>query len=318
MIFEMLEFARATETVLDWATERDDTLIIVAGNQPVGGLMVERNFGVGELPKVRWNETANEVPSLPIYAWGPSSERLTELDATMPLLARLNQLSTVEQDCNPPTPPEISPTDTLTITETDEMPAISPTPFPTATPLPPITTTHTITLTIQKGIDDAEENKATGEISLSSSDLELMLDWVGLTEQLVGLRFRDVPLPANAEILTATLTFTADEAGDTYTKLLIHGEATGDAGIFTDETANLSDRRLTSAVTVWENMPAWTDDNLSYHSPSLTYVIQEIINQEDWQSGNALVLLISGEGQRIAESFDGAPDESATLQIIYR
>ena len=42
-------------------------------------------------------------------------------------------------------------------------------------------------------------------------------------------------------------------------------------------------------------------------TPPLTAVIQEIVNRSGWTSNNALVLLLTGTGTRIAESFNGVP-----------
>ena len=49
----------------------------------------------------------------------------------------------------------------------------------------------------------------------------------------------------------------------------------------------------------------------------LSPVIQEVIAQPDWQEGNALVLIITGSGQRVAECYDGDPAGAPTLCIEY-
>jgi hypothetical protein len=58
-------------------------------------------------------------------------------------------------------------------------------------------------------------------------------------------------------------------------------------------------------------------------------VIQEIVDRTGWSSGNSLVVIITGSGNRIAESFDGdsgaaapllqvayAPEPAAMLQLV--
>jgi hypothetical protein len=47
-------------------------------------------------------------------------------------------------------------------------------------------------------------------------------------------------------------------------------------------------------------------------------VIQEIVNRPGWASGNSLVILISGTGKRVAESFNGDKTGAALLHVEYR
>ena len=46
-------------------------------------------------------------------------------------------------------------------------------------------------------------------------------------------------------------------------------------------------------------------------------VIQEIVSQPGWASGNALALIVTGTGERVAESRDGAPEGAPLLHIEY-
>ncbi len=39
----------------------------------------------------------------------------------------------------------------------------------------------------------------------------------------------------------------------------------------------------------WDNIPAWTQDT-EYQSPDISAIVQEIVNQAGWVSGNHLVL----------------------------
>ena len=52
-------------------------------------------------------------------------------------------------------------------------------------------------------------------------------------------------------------------------------------------------------------------------TPPLTAVIQEIVNRSGWTSNNALVLLLTGTGTRIAESFNGVPGAAPLLHVEY-
>jgi alkaline phosphatase len=77
MVPEVVEFARAVEVAVAWASERDDTLIIVTADHETGGLSVRKGRGVGQAPRVRWSTTGHTGVRVPLYAWGPGAERLT-------------------------------------------------------------------------------------------------------------------------------------------------------------------------------------------------------------------------------------------------
>ena len=49
----------------------------------------------------------------------------------------------------------------------------------------------------------------------------------------------------------------------------------------------------------------------------LSALIQEVIALPDWQAGNALVFIISGSGERDAESYDGDPTAAPRLYVEY-
>ena len=69
-VFETLEFANAFQVVLDWATERDDTLIIVTADHECGGLVVKKKRGKGFMPEVLWSSEDHTGANVPIYAVG--------------------------------------------------------------------------------------------------------------------------------------------------------------------------------------------------------------------------------------------------------
>jgi hypothetical protein len=57
----------------------------------------------------------------------------------------------------------------------------------------------------------------------------------------------------------------------------------------------------------------------SQATPNLSPVIQEIINQSGWTSGNSLVIIITGGKtvKRVAESFEGDAAGAPLLHIEY-
>ena len=166
----------------------------------------------------------------------------------------------------------------------------------------------TLTASIAASADDAEESRASGTVSLASSDLELVDD-TGL--QTVGLRFTGLALPPGAAIVDARLQFTADESQSGATTLDIAAHAADHAAAFTTNAQNLSSRPLTSASVPW-SPAAWTAAAAgpAQQSPNLAALVQEIVDRPGWASGNALAFLIEGSGHRTADAFDksgGAP-----------
>ena len=174
-----------------------------------------------------------------------------------------------------------------------------------------------IETTVADGGDDAEELVTTGRTRLRSSDLELVLDDV---DQLIGIRFADVAIPNAAIVESARLQFTVDEPSAAPTELLIHGEASDAAAPFEATSRSISSRALTGAAITW-TPPPWTvsgasgDDQLT---PDLSAVVQEIVDRADWSSGNALAFVLGGNGQRVAEAFEGEPDAAARLIVEFR
>ncbi|MEM1070116.1 MAG: dockerin type I domain-containing protein [Planctomycetota bacterium] len=173
-----------------------------------------------------------------------------------------------------------------------------------------------VTSRVSASVDDAEE-KATGGIRLTSSDLELTTDKG--SPQTIGLRFADITVPANANIVSASIQFQVDEVNTVATSLSIRGEATDNALSFTSARENISSRLVTQAEVAWAPDPwlARRDAGDAQRTPDLATIIQEIVNRPGWISGNALGIVITGTGERTAESFDGVPTAAPLLRIEY-
>lgn len=164
--------------------------------------------------------------------------------------------------------------------------------------------------------DDAEESPA-GNVSLSSSDLELTDDG---GDQTVGLRFASVPLPTkNAErIKEAYIQFTVDEPSDRPTALWISGELSVNSDRFSASSHDVTSRDRTSEQVAW-TPPGWNaigESGPDQRTPDLTKIVQEIVSQPNWKSGNAISFIIGGEGKRIAVSSRGSNKEAARLVIV--
>jgi hypothetical protein len=49
----------------------------------------------------------------------------------------------------------------------------------------------------------------------------------------------------------------------------------------------------------------------------LSAVVQEIVARPGWTSGNALTLIVTGTGKRVAEARDGLPAAAPLLHVEY-
>ena len=184
----------------------------------------------------------------------------------------------------------------------------------------------TINKRIAAASDDAEEEGPTGttpnRMWLSSSDIELVSDFQSPTAgvQKIGLRFTAMTIPAGAIITGAALNFRAiaADAGMTNsdaTSLTIRGQLATNATTFTTTSGNISSRTLTTASASW--VPSNWTSGTDYPSPSLVTVIQEIVNQGGWASGNALAIIITGTGHRASTAWDTDAANAARLEVTY-
>jgi bacillopeptidase F len=162
-------------------------------------------------------------------------------------------------------------------------------------------TTGSVDVRVGAGPDDAEE-RPSGSVSLSSSDLELVRD---RDDQTVGMRFAGVEVPARATITSAWIELQVDEATSEPTSLTIAGQATGNAPPFGTTARDVSGRARTAARVEWRDVPPWTTVGDRHRSPDVADVVQEIVDRDDWAPGNALALIVTGTGRRVAEAWDG-------------
>ena len=174
----------------------------------------------------------------------------------------------------------------------------------------------TVDVQVAASSDDAEE-RPTGNVTLTSSDLELTQD--GTNQQVVGMRFTGLNIPPGASIQNAYLQFQVDETGSDVTSLTIHGEAADNAATFIATSGNITSRTTTAASVPWMPAPWLTTGEAGpdQRTDDISTVIQEIVNRPGWSSGNSLAIIISGTGDRTAESFNGVPAAAPRLHVEY-
>jgi len=169
--------------------------------------------------------------------------------------------------------------------------------------------------------DDAEEDVDDGSVDGWGSYLELIhdADPGNDEDQVVGIRFQDIPVPQGARIKRAYVQFTAhpEDPSSEKTDLVLHAELAANADSFKNVLHNITSRRKTAASVKWSPEP-WTvpgERSEKQCTPDLSLLIQEVVDQPDWQEGNALVLIISGSGRRNAQSREGAWSGTPMLYV---
>jgi len=172
-----------------------------------------------------------------------------------------------------------------------------------------------IQLSVNASADDAEENTE-GVVNLKSTDLELVEE--KHDSQIIGIRFTDLDIPKDAKIVEAHLQFTTDEASSDTTYIKIQVEQTPNATSFTKSYYDVSSRDLFEQEVEWYP-EAWSvagESGEKQTTPDLSSLLQQVISQPQWQQGNAVAFIISGEGKRVAESYDGASNNGAPKLIV--
>ncbi len=151
-------------------------------------------------------------------------------------------------------------------------------------------------------------------IDVWSTDLEFTEDG-GL--QTVGIRFPGIAIPQGTSIIDAYIEFQADETDSVATSAVIAAEAIDDGLPFTEAQNDITSRTVTGASVAWPNISPWNTVGEKHQTPNLGPVVQEVINRAGWQSGNALVVIITGTGKRTAESYDGSASGAPRLVVSF-
>ena len=171
---------------------------------------------------------------------------------------------------------------------------------------------------INTGSDDAEEF-ASGEVNISSTDLELINEGAN-GDQTVGMRFVGLNIPQGATISNAYIQFTVEDNNDVDPcQVTIYGQASDDAPTFTTDNHNITNRPLTTAAINWSpsGWPNIAETGLGQQTVDIAALIQEIVNRSGYTASSAIAILINGNGRRTAESYDGAPNLAPELCVTY-
>ena len=176
--------------------------------------------------------------------------------------------------------------------------------------------------------DDGEDHIAypgqadDGAEGFGSSDLEI--PWEdgirSSSYQVIGMRFIDLQIPKGSEVVNAYVQFTGDDDDNNKltggpVNLIINGLLQPNPAVFSSGEDFYTDRDpKTTTEVAWSNIPNWTNNRATAaaRTPDISSIIQEIIDQDDWAGGNALIIFIRddetnpSEGQRSALAGPGA------------
>jgi hypothetical protein len=136
-------------------------------------------------------------------------------------------------------------------------------------------------------------------------------------DQIIGWRFKNITIPSGSYITNAFIKWTSKDTSTSAANWILQGQLTADASTFTTLKYNISGRARSNQVVQWIPL-AWTLINEKYSSPDIKHLVQNIIDQPSWSSGNDVAFIMRGAGTREAWSYDGDPLKGAELIIQYQ
>ena len=157
------------------------------------------------------------------------------------------------------------------------------------------TTAGTVEIPVSFSECDAEEDLATGDVYLTSSDLEI--DWDAEIERhnVIGVCFDNVPVDGVSVIKHAYLKFHPKEDDTSVVGVDIWCDLSADAAPFQSTTTNdITGRTQTSKMIHWD-IGAWTADGIpdaTEQSPDIRSLIQEITALPNWGAGNSIACVV--------------------------
>lgn len=189
-----------------------------------------------------------------------------------------------------------------------------------------------LNIKIASALDDHEERitgvvpqtGTTGDMYPGSTGLEFGSFTSTTDPILIGLRFTNVTIPKFAtNIQSAYIQFTVKGTAKNFDpcSLTIQTENSANSAPFSDNANSLSSRTLNNGSIPWNvSGSTWStvgSAGTDQRTPDLKQLIQPIIFNNNWASGNAMSFFIKGSGVREVESYEGDPLKAAELVINF-
>jgi type IV pilus assembly protein PilY1 len=179
----------------------------------------------------------------------------------------------------------------------------------------PYNNRYSVSVAISASSDDAQEKS--GTVTTNGTNIYLGYNSGNYTD---GFRFANLNIPPGAIITSAYIRFKAYTTLATSTSLIIAGEKVDNAATYTTTSNNISGRTATTASVPWTSIPAWTA-GLTYKSPDLKTIVQEIVDRPGWSDGNAIAFKITNvtgsTGNRRIQTRDNGAGNAPVLYVGY-
>ncbi len=164
-----------------------------------------------------------------------------------------------------------------------------------------------VSLQVSSSSDDV--NQSGSALDVTSGGV-----WYGngssASESYTGLRFVDVPIPQGARVNSAHLEIYTN-GGWIPISFRMNGDNVGNSLTF-DSSHAPSGRSLTNANVVHSSNQKWNANQWNALN-EINGVVQEVINRPDWQSGNAMSIIMRGTGSSWGRIFGYAWDINPSL-----
>jgi hypothetical protein len=176
-----------------------------------------------------------------------------------------------------------------------------------------------VTVTLQVGAGGDDVNETNGVLTVGAAD-----GWLGngasKNSSFAGLRFVNVPIPANAIITSARLETQATSTVRERMSFQIGIEAVANSTVFS--AASLPSQRLLLAPKVNHSSNTQWQANTWYLIDDIAAILQAAVGQPGWQSGNAVSLVLRGTGQaetrKFVRNFETGAAVAPRLVVTYQ
>ena len=149
----------------------------------------------------------------------------------------------------------------------------------------------TSTFQVSSSSDDVNEDGSTYTSNATTI-------WLGngssKTSCFTGLRFTNIAIPQGATITSAKLNVYSSQSQWVSISMSLAGELSLNSATFSS-SSRPSQRTLTSQSVNSSSNVSWSA-NTWYLLDEMAPVVQQIVNQAGWQSGNSLSIIIKGTG----------------------
>ncbi|WP_439946505.1 hypothetical protein [Streptomyces sp. BBFR109] len=183
----------------------------------------------------------------------------------------------------------------------------------------------TLNLQVSASTDDARNVNGNGAFNSNAVSYRIGND--AGTDVWDGFRWLNVTIPQGATITSALLNlYSAETAVGTTAAIIFYGEKSANAATFSSTTAGKPEGRTRTTATAPFSVDTtpWKTTGAGFSTPTfeLKDLVQEIVNQATWVSGNALAIVGHDNGSAASNNigfstYDRDVTRGAKLSITY-